>query len=126
MKICEICSSEFVPPRKNRPGRYCSTKCRNTGNSRASTERRANAVRGTGTRWYVKVHGRHQHRVVAEEMLGRPLAKGEIVHHKDGNKKNNSPENLVVMTQSEHMREHGLGLPGVTPAHKPWEKRWGK
>lgn len=125
MKVCEICLADFLPPKKNRPGRYCSAKCRNTGNSRVSVERRANAQRGTGSKWYVKDHGRHQHRIVAERVIGRPLAAGEIVHHIDGNKKNNSPENLKVMTQREHMIEHGLGLRGVTPKHKPWEKRWG-
>lgn len=55
---------------------------------------------------YRKLYGRHEHRVVAEEMLGRPLAKGEVVHHKDGNKRNNDPKNLEVMTQSEHARLH--------------------
>lgn len=79
--------------------------------------------RGTGTKTYVKEGGRHQHRVVAERVLGRPLIAGEIVHHIDGNKKNNSPENLRVMTQRQHMLEHGLGIPGVTPKHKPWEFR---
>lgn len=39
-------------------------------------------------------------------MLGRKLKKGEIVHHKDGNKKNNDPKNLQVMTQSEHCKVH--------------------
>jgi hypothetical protein len=46
------------------------------------------------------------HRVVAEQMLNRPLAKGEIVHHKDGDKWNNSPENLEIMSQSEHIKLH--------------------
>ena len=46
------------------------------------------------------------HRVVAEEMLGRALLPGEIVHHKDGDKWNNAPENLEVMTQAEHARIH--------------------
>lgn len=122
MRNCELCGANFEP-KKNRPGRYCSARCRNTGNSRASVERRASAQRGTGTKWYIKDHGTHQHRVVAAEMLGRSLASGEIVHHKDGNKKNNAPENLQVMTQREHMIEHGLGLPGVVPPHKPWLKR---
>lgn len=55
---------------------------------------------------YHKYLGRHHHRVVAEEMLGRKLKRGEIVHHRDGNKRNNSPGNLEVMTQSQHMRIH--------------------
>jgi len=55
---------------------------------------------------YAKTYGRHTHRIVAEQMLGRPLKKGEIVHHIDGNKRNNDPSNLMVMTQSEHCRLH--------------------
>ena len=55
---------------------------------------------------YRKRHNRHEHRVVAEQMLGRPLVKGEIVHLIDGNKHNNAPENLQVMTQADHLRMH--------------------
>ena len=55
---------------------------------------------------YEKTYGRHTHRVVMEEKLGRSLLSGEIVHHIDGNKRNNHPDNLTVMTQSEHARLH--------------------
>lgn len=55
---------------------------------------------------YRKLHNRHAHRVIAEQMLGRPLERGEIVHHIDGNKHNNDPSNLRVMTQAEHLRLH--------------------
>lgn len=56
---------------------------------------------------YTKLYGRHEHRVVAEKMIGRPLKSGEIVHHRDGNKRNNNPNNLVVFSsQSEHARFH--------------------
>ena len=57
---------------------------------------------------YTKVFGRHEHRIVAEKMLGRPLQEGEVVHHKDGNKRNNAPENLEIFaSQAEHARWHG-------------------
>lgn len=55
---------------------------------------------------YRKVGQRHEHRVVAEQMLGRPLQAGEIVHHADRNIRNNAPENLEVLTRAQHMNEH--------------------
>lgn len=49
---------------------------------------------------------RLEHQFVMEKILGRALSDGEVVHHKDGNKSNNSPDNLQLTTQSEHIREH--------------------
>ena len=46
------------------------------------------------------------HLLVAEQCIGRPLGKSEFVHHVDGNKCNNSPENLQVVTRSEHSALH--------------------
>lgn len=51
----------------------------------------------------------HEHRYVVENHLGRKLVKGEVVHHKDGNRLNNSIDNLeVVINQSEHVKLHCL------------------
>ena len=56
---------------------------------------------------YTKIYGVHAHRVVAEEMLGRKLKPDEVVHHIDGNKRNNEPSNLKVFeNQAEHARFH--------------------
>lgn len=60
----------------------------------------------------------YEHRLVAEEKLGRLLADTEIVHHKDGNPTNNDPANLEVMASiAHHLVEHrkldnGRRLPG--------------
>lgn len=48
------------------------------------------------------------HRVIAEWIAGRCLEPGEHVHHIDGNKLNNHPSNLAIMSASEHARHHAL------------------
>ena len=56
---------------------------------------------------YKKLLGAHEHRVVAEQILGRPLTDDEVVHHLDGDILNNGPENLYVFTsQAEHAVYH--------------------
>ena len=56
---------------------------------------------------YPKYYGRHEHRVVAERILGRPLKTGEVVHHTGENVRNNSPENLrIFASQAEHAKFH--------------------
>lgn len=56
---------------------------------------------------YPKLYGRHVHRIIAEQIIGRPLYPEEVVHHIDGNKQNNSVDNLQVLpNQAEHARIH--------------------
>lgn len=53
-----------------------------------------------------RVTGRTIHREVATKKIGRPLRKHEVVHHKDGNKRNFSKNNLRVMSRSYHSKLH--------------------
>ena len=49
----------------------------------------------------------YEHILVAEKKIGRQLLQGEVIHHIDGNKLNNYPENLMVFpNQSEHDKYH--------------------
>ena len=55
-----------------------------------------------------------EHRLVIARCLGRPLESAELVHHVDGMKDNNRPDNLMIMsnafhaqlTRLEHWAEH--------------------
>ncbi len=63
-----------------------------------------------------KSETRDQHRLLMERSIGRQLGRHEVVHHIDGDKSNNRPDNLQVMTLSEHSRMHmsGRTLPQST------------
>ncbi|WP_251182772.1 HNH endonuclease signature motif containing protein [Anaerocaecibacter muris] len=46
------------------------------------------------------------HRDVASRKIGQPLRSNEVVHHRDGNKRNNRASNLQVMTRKQHWKIH--------------------
>ena len=48
-------------------------------------------------------------RVIMSEHLGRPLLKTELVHHINGDKADDSLNNLVILTRAKHCREHMTG-----------------
>lgn len=63
----------------------------------------------------------YEHIVVAEDMMGRRLSSDEVVHHLNMIRDDNRPDNLLVMTRSQHTKLHSwinAGAPGVKTSGK--------
>lgn len=63
---------------------------------------------GGRKRTQVKINGewRWEHRYLMEQHLGRTLSSAEVVHHVNSDLLDNRIENLVVVSQAEHIRLH--------------------
>ena len=86
--------------------------------ARLYREKNAEKVKANKLRYYAenrerflqemkdKYNKRSPYRLIAEQMLGRKLERGEHVHHIDCDHSNDVPENLHVMSASEHIKAH--------------------
>lgn len=111
---CEECGKAMWVPSNS--GRHICEDCQTAhriaaansteNRARATLSRRKTAERNGSCTLYWKTGTKYEHRVVVEQALGRELMPEEVVHHIDGNKRNNSLENLVVMTRAQHTRLH--------------------
>ena len=122
--ICHKCGIEFNSSpgarwrkRKNPDKRtYCSRECQlsdyaGSGNPKWRGGRTINdgyVYIYKPEHPYAEHHGYVlEHRLVMESILGRYLTPKESVHHIDGNKANNAPENLMLMdNEGEHRKLH--------------------
>lgn len=106
--ICEGCGKELLklPHKKSRLCSLCGTRKSNmTRTGRANGNWKGGAsVSVKGYRYIRKKnHPRAgktgyvaEHLLVMENMIGRPVAKHETVHHKNGRKRDNTPNNLEL------------------------------
>lgn len=97
-KTCEACKTLFKSCSKSK--RLCPL-CRE-----ASLKYSTNATNpyenagGAGYIW--------KHRRIAEELMARTLLTNEVIHHVNENPRDNSVDNLWIMTRQDHGRLHSL------------------
>ena len=104
-KAGKLVASSFSADTRSNASKRITFYNKNVFNHGEYKKRQAEALRGTGE-GYIKVNGRHLHRQVVEKVIGRKLLSNEIVHHIDGDKQNNSPDNLQIVSRSEHIKIH--------------------
>ena len=93
-------------------GKYCSRKCKFEASKGSMPGIGSKYTGGDGyVRLYYPTHpdadsrGRLlEHRWVAEQKYGRRINKGEHIHHINGIRDDNRPENLEVIGSGEHAK----------------------
>jgi hypothetical protein len=96
MTECEFCKKEFEVLKKKLSkglGRFCSQACNRAFMNVGKT---ANWYKVKKTGYMINHHGKFEHRDVMEKKLGRDLRTYENVHHKNGYRADNRPENLEL------------------------------
>lgn len=109
--VCKHCGVEFKDrSHGSRTRIYCSRRCANFATpSRSKLGSPGDRKFIQGRSGYVMLTGERgikglEHRFVMEEMLGRKLLPNETVHHKNGIRHDNRPENLELWVTN-----HGAG-----------------
>lgn len=121
-KVCIICGREYsVPMCRSKTAKYCSQSCKLEGSKTANDSTTYKGIRYhlDPSGYYVNSNNLTKlHRVIWAEYFG-PIPINCVVHHKDGNKKNNKIDNLTTVDWGEHTRMHHTGLkrPGIS-AHR--------
>ena len=120
---CDYCGKEFETykcyEKRKVKHRFCSKKCESKFKSYNNTREKWKGGRiGKTTGYiYIFIDGKEvgEHILIMEKTIGRRLKKGEVVHHINGIKTDNRIENLQLMTNSEHVKLHGLKRKNTNP-----------
>src|SRR4051794_21306356 len=111
--VCPGCDKPFLQ-RNHQIPKTCSRKCsaivRYRTGEHSPNWRGGRTVTPKGyVRLFLPEHPRAnaqgyvlEHLVVMGEMIGRPVARHEEVHHKNGKKADNRPENLELWRKKVH------------------------
>lgn len=113
---CPWCGKEFTTsPSQAKRVRFCSWECQIEGRSKTAIDRWHNGrrVRKNDDGYLMVYQPDHpsaykdgwmlEHRLVAEQTIGRALTPDEHVHHVNGVKDDNTPDNLAVLSPGEHV-----------------------
>lgn len=122
--FCHECGSSFLAnPSALSKGdsKFCSRECwqKNISGKRYGDKNphwKGEHHEFVGAKGYVFIRCPGHHRalhehvkratIMAEKKIGRLLLPGEVVHHINGLKNDDSPENLEIISQSEHAKKH--------------------
>lgn len=102
---CEWCGKEFIRTSKSPQKRFCTVECACAW-KRSRPRRVTKSKNGYRYIWLSDGTSKPEHIQIMEEKIGRKLHKDECVHHIDGNRSNNSPDNLMLMKRGEHSSLH--------------------
>ena len=113
---CNECGKVYRPKRGS--SKYCSYPCMWKNNGKHQGQDQDHETWWVNSNGYVegrvwrsgKCFRVKQARWVMEQVLGRPLTRQEIPHHKNEIKTDNRPENLEVKELGEHTTYHHTGL----------------
>lgn len=109
-----MCGKHYMRTKRYGDANYVTPEEIRRANNRTAQIASSNPKKST----YKKLHGKHEHRVIAEQKIGRALLSNEHVHHIDGDKHNNHPNNLEVLLHSEHARLHAKDVACGEKSHR--------